>query len=108
MKTKLIKILVLVVAVESYCLYWQKAELDICDRHIEAQQDYIFRLENYVPTVFDLQERLGVEQDGILGPVTIQAWDERTVRQFEDSYSYDFNDCDVDELVAKAIERMEK
>lgn len=55
---------------------------DVADRHIQAQQAYIYYLENHIPTFREFQKKVGAEQDGIIGPNTIAKWERKICDQY--------------------------
>lgn len=54
---------------------------DVADRHIQAQQAYIYYLENHIPTFREFQKKVGAEQDGIIGKDTLEKWDKAICQQ---------------------------
>jgi len=48
----------------------------ICRKTVELEQqrDYWKAEAQKVPTIFEVQERIGAEPDGIIGPETIEKW----------------------------------
>ncbi len=41
---------------------------------------------DYLPSIIEIQERIGVEVDGVLGPLTQDAWDEITFTRYAEVY----------------------
>lgn len=58
-----------------------KKEINLQARHITEQQKYIAELESHVPIFEELQEMVGAEEDGIIGPNTIEKWDKAICNQ---------------------------
>jgi len=52
------------------------------ERQVKAQQAHINYLMNHVPTFRELQEKVGAEPDGIIGPNTIALWDKAICDQY--------------------------
>lgn len=57
---------------------------EVAERHIQAQQKALGR----VPTFKELQEMVGAEPDGIIGPNTIAKWDEKICQQEADEWNF--------------------
>lgn len=60
----------------------QLARNGAAERHIKVQQAHINYLMNHAPTFRELQEKVGAEPDGIIGPNTIALWDKAICDQY--------------------------
>ena len=65
-----------------YCYYFSRIAIPdkVAERHIAAQQKALDR----VPTIEEIQRKIGAKEDGIVGPNTITLWEKAINQQYAD------------------------